>query len=110
MALTNGSALLMLALAAPVAMADDAARDYLKLAASNDVDCVALMGEMRQLINTHSERAIEAYLHRTMGEIRQPGRRVETVSPGRKPINLECTRRPGGGAQDWEIVKAEFQD
>jgi hypothetical protein len=101
--------LLLLASTAHVAVADDAARSYLKLATANDADCVALQGQMRQLINTHSERAIEAYLYRRMGDVVQPGRMVETVPPGGKRINLGCTRMAGGYAQDWDIIKAEFR-
>jgi hypothetical protein len=97
-------------MAASVSAADDAARDYLQLTSSFDPDCVALSGVMRQLVNAHRGRVIEAYLYRKMGETRQPGRRMETVPPGGKPINLGCTRLVDGSAQDWEIVEAEFQD
>jgi hypothetical protein len=90
------------------AVAGEHARDYLKFAASYEADCVMLQGEMRQLKNTHPERAIEAYIYRYMGEIQQPGRRVEIVPPGGKPLNLGCTRITGGAAQDWEISKAQF--
>lgn len=96
-----------LAVVAQAAAAENA-RDYLKLAASNDADCVMFEGKMRQLVNKHPERAIKVYIYRYMGDIQQPGRGVETVPPGGKPIDLGCTRIAGGGAQDWEITKARF--
>ncbi|MDQ3732084.1 MAG: hypothetical protein M3329_09055 [Pseudomonadota bacterium] len=88
--------------------AADKARDYLEFAASNAAACVMFQGKMRQLVNKHLERAIEVYIYRYMGDIQQPGRGVETVPPGGKPVDLGCTRIAGGSAQDWEIGKAQF--
>ncbi|MDQ3797616.1 MAG: hypothetical protein M3294_08670 [Pseudomonadota bacterium] len=90
--------------------AGDAARDHLNFMSSFESKCVILQGEMRQLINTHPKRAIEVYLYRYMGKTQQPGRLVETVPAGKKPIDLGCTRQAGGSSQDWQIVKAEFKD
>jgi len=101
---------LVLLLWSAQAVADDAARDYIKLIAANDADCVMLQGQMRQVINTHARRAIEVSLERRMGETAQPGRVVETAPPGRKPVDLGCTRIIGGYAQDWDIVDAEFRN
>lgn len=102
-------ALVLLLLVAQAA-SGDAARDYIKLVAANDADCVALQGQMRQVINTHDERAIEVSLDRRMGETVQPGRLVEVVRPGKKPVDLGCTRIVDGYAQDWDIIDAEFYD
>jgi hypothetical protein len=90
------------------AVASEDARDYLKFAASYEADCVMLQGEMRQLLNKHPKRPIAVYLYRQVGDTQQPGRREETVPPGGKPINLGCTRVPGGITQDWDIVEARF--
>ena len=88
--------------------AADKARDYLEFAAGNDAACVMFQGKMRQLINKHLKRAIKVYTYRYMGDIQQPGRGVETVPPGGKPVDLGCTRIAGGSVQDWKIGKAQF--
>ncbi|MGH8500906.1 MAG: hypothetical protein ACREVE_00270 [Gammaproteobacteria bacterium] len=105
----NATALVLLSWFAQAA-ADDAARDYIKLIAANDADCVMLQGRMRQVINTHAGRAIEVSLERRMGQTVQPGRVVETAPPGGEPVDLGCTRIIGGYAQDWDIIAAEFRN
>ncbi|MBA2410110.1 MAG: hypothetical protein H0V62_10185 [Gammaproteobacteria bacterium] len=106
--MSRATPLLALLLLTAQAATADAARDYVKLVGANDAYCVALPGQMRQVVNTHKARAIEVSLERRMGETMQPGRMVEIARPGGKPIDLGCTRIIGGYAQSWVVIVAEF--
>lgn len=101
--------LLLLGFGAQVATANDTAREYLELKSAHDADCLIFKGKMRQLDSTHTDRAIEAYLYRYMGETQQPGRRVEVIQPDGKPLDLGCTRTADGLSQEWNIIKADFR-
>jgi|GEM_PF-2555151 len=84
-------------------------RDHIEFSSGLTADCMLHHAQLRQIVNTDSERAIRVVLWNYTGKTRSQGSSTKILQPGAAPTPLGCDGT-AGLKRRWVIESAEFVD